>query len=99
MRRLVWMGVGAVGAAVVAARVRRAARRFTPDGVAEQVEAVGRRTTSALREAVEEFRTARTAREHELVTALLVEPAAGPAPRSSRRAGSVEDLEDEDDFF
>jgi len=52
-----------------------------------------------LREAVEEFRTARTAREHELVTALLVEPTAGPAPRSSRRATSVEDLEDEDDFF
>ena len=36
---MVWMGVGAVGAAVVAARVRRAARRFTPDGVAEQVDA------------------------------------------------------------
>jgi len=99
MRRLLWMGVGAVGAAVVAARVRRAARRLTPDDVAEQVEAVGRRTASALREAVEEFRTARTAREHELVTALLVEPAAGLAPRSARRAGSVQDLEDEDDFF
>jgi hypothetical protein len=109
MRRLFWMGVGAAGAIVVVQRVRRAAERLTPDGIAEQVVAAGRRTTSALREAVSEFRVATSTREAELVNALLVEPEAGTveelraARAASRRTDRPVDdpLDDdgEDDFF
>ena len=106
MRRLFWMGVGAVGAVVVVRRFKQAARRFTPEGVAEQVGEVGARTTTALRGAVDEFRTARAERERDLVTALLVTPEGGeyvrrrdrvhderpPAPRSWP-SGRVDDDE------
>jgi hypothetical protein len=113
MRRLFWVGVGAVGTVVVAQRVRQAARRFTPEGVAEQAVDAGRRTGTALREAVVEFRVARAERESELVTALLVEPEGGtraerraahdahdhaPADPFARHSTFVDD-EDEDDFF
>lgn len=74
MRRLFWMGVGAAGAVVAASRVRRAVRRVTPEGVAEQIEDAGRRTGTALRDAVGVFRAASREREDALVTALLVEP-------------------------
>lgn len=85
MRRLFWVGVGAVGAVVVARRLRQTIRRFTPEGVAEQVGDVGARTTTALRGAVEEFRTARAERERDLVTALLVTPEGGEYVRRRDR--------------
>ena len=97
MRRLFWVGVGAIGAVVVARRVRQTIHRFTPEGVAEQVGDVGARTTTALRGAVDEFRTARAERERELVTALLVTPEGGeyvrrrdrvPDERASTPAGA-----------
>ena len=112
MRRLFWMGVGAAGAVIVAQRVRQTARRFTPEGVAEQAADVGRRTGTALHEAFGEFRAARAERERELVEALLVEPEGGTVaerratreaagdgtgPRA-QRAFDVDD-DDEDDFF
>ena len=85
MRRLFWVAVGAVGAVVVAQRFKQLARRLTPEGVAEQVEDVGARTTTALRSAVGEFRTARAQRETDLVTALLVTPEGGEyVPRRDR---------------
>lgn len=79
MRRLFWVGVGAVASVVVVERVRRAARQYTPAAVSEQLTSVGRRTTSALHEARVRFDTARTAREQELVQNLLVTPAGGDA--------------------
>jgi hypothetical protein len=85
MRRLIWVGVGAVGAVVVVRRLKQAVRRFTPEGVAEQVEDVGARTTSALRAAAEEFRTARAERERDLVAALLVTPEGGQYVRRRDR--------------
>lgn len=100
MRRVFWMGVGAVGAAVAAQRVRRTARRFTPEAVAEQADDVLRRTLAAAREAVAEFRTASAEREIELVTALLVEPEGEPTPRvGARHATRPHDPEDAPDFF
>jgi hypothetical protein len=105
MRRLFWAGVGAVGAVVVARRARRMANRL-PDAVADQVEEAGRRASTALRAAVDEFRAARTARETELVEALLVEPAGGTERRPRTRRRSPEPAweadpwsDDEDDGF
>jgi hypothetical protein len=85
MRRLFWVGVGAVGAVVVAQRFRQAVRRFTPEGVAEQVEEVGARTTTALQGAAREFRSARAERERDLIAALLVTPEADYVPRRRSR--------------
>lgn len=106
MRRLFWMGVGAVGTIVVAQRVRRQAQRFTPDGVAGQAVEAGRRTGRAVQEAVGEFRAAATERERDLVTALLVEPEGGSvAERRAVRAAAGSPVtrpvvdDDEDDFF
>ncbi len=106
MRRLFWMGVGAAGAVVVARRVRAAAHRFTPGGVAEQATDAGRRVTDAVRDAVGEFRAARDEREAELVTALLAEPEGGSVAerREARRASTLDDVApaedaDDDDFF
>ena len=87
--------------------VRSAARRFTPDAIAEQAAAAGHRTTSALRDAVSEFRVASRTREVELVEALLAEPAGGTVEErgaarvAARRPIPVADdpLDDEDDFF
>lgn len=89
MRRLFWMGVGAVGAVVLAQRARNAVRRL-PDAVTEavttQVGQAGQRASSALQDAVAVFRTARAERESELVTALLTEPEGGTErrPRTTR---------------
>jgi len=112
MRRLFWMGVGAAGAIVAAQRLRQAARRFTPEGVAEQAADAGRRTGAALQEAIVEFRAARAERERELVEALLVEPEGGTvADRRAARVGTSTGVperpsfrgpdvdDDEDDFF
>lgn len=85
MRRAFWVGVGAVGAVVVAQRFKRVVHRFTPEGVAEQVDQVGARTTTALRGVVDEFRTARAERERDLVTALLVTPEGGEYVRKRDR--------------
>jgi hypothetical protein len=89
MRRLLWMGVGAVVAGVAARRVRQTAQKLTPEGVADQVAAAGSRTVGALRDAVVEFRTASAAREHELVTALLTEPEGGTVAERRARAGAT----------
>lgn len=85
MRRLFWVGVGAVGAVVVAQRVRRAVRTLATEAVADRVEAAGQRTTTALHDAVGQFRTARAARERELVEALLVTPEGGDPDAVFRR--------------
>lgn len=100
MRRLVWVAVGAVGATAVARRIRKAARRFTPEAVADQIEEARHRTTTAVREAMAEFRTARATREEELVAALLVEPAAA-STRPDRTAHAMDRIEDheDDDWF
>ena len=89
MRRLFWVGVGAVGAVVVAQRARTAVKKLpdtVTEAVATQVEQAGRRASSALQDAVEAFRVARAEREAELVAALLVEPEGGTErrPRTTR---------------
>lgn len=89
MRRLFWMGVGAVGAVVLAQRARSAVKRLpdaVTDAVTTQVGQAGQRASSALQEAVGAFRAARAEREAELVAALLVEPEGGTErrPRTAR---------------
>lgn len=93
MARLVWVALGAAGAVVAAEKARRVARRYTPAGVSEQVEAVGRRTSGALQEAVAELRSAMAAREQELVTTLLVTPEGGDAGAVRRRRATRDDDE------
>ncbi|MBO1750462.1 hypothetical protein J4G33_01440 [Actinotalea sp. BY-33] len=107
MRRLFWVGVGATGAVLLARRLERAARRYSPAGLADQVEAAGDATSSALRDAATRFRTARATREAELVDQLLVTPESGDAgavfgrgrTSGQRRPGAsgrpAEDLTDE----
>lgn len=74
MARLFWVGVGAVGAVVVTRRLREKARRYTPEGVAERVEAAGDQASAAVTAAARRFRTARAERERDLVESLFVTP-------------------------
>lgn len=86
MRRLFWMGLGAAAAVVAAQRVQAAWRRYTPEGVAEQVEQAGHSALEATHAAVDRFRTAYAAREHDLLDQLLVQPENGdPAAVFGRR--------------
>lgn len=91
MRRLFWMGLGAVGAVVVGRKARTIVRSMpetVTDAVVTQVGRAGQRTSSAVRDAVEAFRVARAEREVDLVAALLVEPEGGTErrPRTPRGA-------------
>lgn len=85
MRRLFWMGVGAAAAAVAAQRLRAAWHRYTPEGVAEQVEQAGQGVVDASHAAVARFRTAFATRERDLVDQLLVQPEGGDASAVFRR--------------
>lgn len=85
MARLFWIGVGAAGAIITVRRVNEVARRYSPSGVAERVDAAGDRATVAVGEALGRFRVARTERERELVSALLVTPEGGDAGAVLRR--------------
>lgn len=87
MARLFWVGVGAVGAVVLTRRLREQARRYTPEGVAERVEAAGEQAGLALTGAVRRFRAARAEREQELVDTLLVTPEGGDPHAVLRRGG------------
>lgn len=81
MRRIFWLtlgvGVGAVGAVILVRRVEATVRRYTPEGVAEQVGDASRAARSSLGHAAATFRAARAEREEELITSLLVEPEEG----------------------
>lgn len=91
MRRLFWMGVGAVGAVVVAQRARSALKSLpdaVTDAVTAQVGQAGQRASSALSDAARVFRAARAEREAELVAALLVEPEGGTERRPRTRSGA-----------
>jgi hypothetical protein len=77
MRRLFWIGVGAAGTVLVAQRLRTAWRRYTPEGVAEQVEQAGLGAVAAVRSAVDTFTESFRTRERDLTAQLLVEPEGG----------------------
>lgn len=105
MRRLFWMGVGAVGAVVLLRRARRAAENLpatVTNAVVAQADQARARVSSAASEALSAFRSARAERESELVEALLVEPEGGTErrPRTSARpagagASAVADWDDD----
>ena len=88
MRRLFWMGVGAAVTVVAAQRVRSAWHRYTPEGVADQVEQAGAGLVGAVREAGDTFVQAFRTREQDLTAQLLVTPEGGDAsavfPRRAR---------------
>ena len=91
MRRLFWVGVGAVGTVVLARRIRTVAHRYAPAAVTDQVQAAGRATTGALQEAAQTLRTAMAQREKDLVSQLLVTPEAGDPGAFRRTAAVAED--------
>jgi len=91
MARLLWVGVGAAGTVLLARRVRGAVRRYTPQGVAEQVELAGRGTVGALRASVATFTAARATRESELLDTLLAPPQGGDAGAVFRRGARASD--------
>ncbi len=90
MRRLFWMGVGAAGTVIAARRLRTAWYRYTPAGVAEQVEAAGVGAVAATRSALDRFRDAFTSRQRELVDQLLVAPQGGDPSAVLGRRGRQE---------
>lgn len=110
MKRLFWLSLGVtagvVGTVLLARRVQATVRRYTPEGVAEQVEQAGRSAATSLGRAWETFRTARAEREAELTAQMLVEPEGGDAravfgrkdrvERGSRRSSGLWD--DSDDW-
>lgn len=94
MRRLFWMGVGALGAAWVTRRARQAVARLpqtVTSTVTAQATQARTRVSTVARDAVAAFRSARTEREAELVEALLVEPEGGTErrPRSDRASAAT----------
>lgn len=86
MRRLFWIGVGAAGTVLVAQRLRTAWRRYTPEGVAEQVEQAGLGAVAAVRSAVDTFTESFRTRERDLTAQLLVEPEGGDPSAVFRRS-------------
>lgn len=85
MRRLFWMGVGAAATVVAAQRLRTAWHRYTPEGVAEQVEQAGAGVVGAVRGAVHTFGESYRTRERDLTAQLLVTPEGGDASAVFRR--------------
>jgi hypothetical protein len=77
MRRLFWMGVGAAVTVVAAQRVHAVWRRYTPQGVADQVEQAGQGMISAAHSAWDTFTTSFASRERDLTSQLLVTPQEG----------------------
>ena len=86
MRRLFWMGVGAAGAVLAAQRLRTTWHRYSPAGVAEQVEQAGQGLVGAARSAAATFTDSFRARERDLTTQLLVQPEGGDPSAVFRRA-------------
>ncbi|MCV2394566.1 hypothetical protein OEB99_09630 [Actinotalea sp. M2MS4P-6] len=87
MRRLFWMGVGAAATVAVAQRLRTAWRKYTPEGVAEQVEQAGESAVAAGRSALDTFVQAFRTRERDLTAQLLVTPEGGDPSAVFHRTG------------
>ncbi|MCL2594956.1 MAG: hypothetical protein FWD83_05500 [Promicromonosporaceae bacterium] len=90
MRRLFWIGVGAVTTIVVYRKGRQVYQRYVPSAVAERVQQGARDASGRAGVALAEFRTtfsqARAAREAELIAALLAEGQQHPdVTRASRK--------------
>lgn len=73
MRRLFWIGVGAAVTVVVVVKGRQLVRRFTPEGVAEEVEGQLTGLIDQAKSALATFSRASKEREAELTEALLGE--------------------------
>ena len=108
MRRVFWVGVGVAITVVVVVKGPQVIARYAPaslvDQATDQVNALGEKATGFVAVFREEFRTARDAREAELLAALLAEGQPHPddvrAARAARRerTGSP-DLDDDEDLL
>ncbi|WP_402465208.1 hypothetical protein [Isoptericola aurantiacus] len=89
-RRLFWVGVGVTITIVVIRRGRRVVARYTPEAVAERAGDLGRdvsrRSATFVTTFRREFTAARSAREAELVAALLAEGQPHPDEVRARRS-------------
>ncbi len=97
MRRLFWIGVGATVAVVVVIKGRELARRFTPEGVTEELEGQVKGYVDRAKEAVATFTAASQEREKALMEALLGErdPDEARRVRTERRARKAWDFDDD----
>lgn len=73
MRRLFWLLIGAGLATFIMLRGKKLLKRFTPAGVAEQVERKGTEAATSLGEMYGTFKTAMAQREAELRSELDIE--------------------------
>ena len=88
MKRLLWLGAGlAIGALVVRA-VTKAARSYSPQGVAAAARDSGRNLVDSVREFIDDVREGMHERERELRAAF----AEGVAIADLDRAGELEQL-------
>ena len=105
MRRVFWVGVGVAVTVVVVVKGRQVVARYAPASLVnqatDQVNTLGEKATSFARTFREEFRTARDAREAELLASLLAEGQPDPqdvraarAARRERAGGRGSDDED-----
>ena len=97
MRRLFWNGLGATVAVVVVIKGQEILRRFTPEGVAEEVEGQVHGLVDRAKQAVATFSQASEERERELTDALLGEQDVEQARRvrTERKARRAWDFDDD----
>jgi len=105
MRRVFWVGVGVAITVVVVVKGRQVIARYAPaslvDQATDQVNSIGEKATSFVSVFREEFRTARDAREAELLASLLAEGQPDPddvrAARAARRERAGDPGVDDDE--
>ena len=86
MTRVFWVALGATAGVVAVRRAERAARRLTPEGVAEQVSGSLGSLGAAVRTFGEDLRDAMADREDELRTGLGLDRAATDRTATDRTA-------------
>jgi hypothetical protein len=102
VRRLFWIGLGATVAVVVVVKGREIARRFTPEGVVEEVEGQVTGLFAQAKDALATFSSAAAERERELTEALLGDRDVEEArrvrtERKARKAWDFDEAAAEDD--
>jgi hypothetical protein len=75
MKRLFWLGLGVAVGAVVAQKVVRSARAYTPRGLVESAQTSAAGLLGTVHDFLDDVRDAMEVRESELTAALLERPA------------------------
>jgi len=97
VRRVFWVAVGATVAVVVVVKGQQILRRFTPEGIAEEVEGQVTGIVSQAKQALATFSAASKERELELTQALLGErdPDEARRARTERKARQAWSFDDD----